>query len=110
MRAKNKAILLSALVLPGLGQLTLKRYKLGAIILVTVVISFYKVITIATQRANEIVNDMLSQSGALDMQAISHAAQSAGNSSYDFYVWLMIACWIISIVDILFAKKTGTSH
>jgi len=106
MQAKKMAILLSALVLPGLGQISLKSYKRGIAILVLVLFSVYKVMSIAMDNANAIVNKMMSQGGVLDMQAISNAAaRSADTSSYDQYVWILIACWVISLLDIMFVAR-----
>ena len=104
MKDKRKAILLSALVLPGLGQITLKRYKLGMAILVLVTWSIYRLMEIVTQQANAMVNKMMTQGGTLDLQAMT---ANAGGSSYDFYVWIIISCWVISLVDISLLKNTG---
>ena len=106
MQAKKKAILLSALVLPGLGQISLKSYKRGIAILVVVLYSFYKVMSIAVDNANAIVDKMMSQGGVLDLQAINNAAaQSADTASYDHYVWIIIFCWLISLLDIMFVAR-----
>ncbi len=101
MKTTRKAMLLSALVLPGLGQLTLKRYKTGIALICAVVISFYRMMSIAMQQANVIVDQLMSQGGALDVQAIaSQASGVPGNASYDYYGWIIIACWVISLLDI----------
>jgi len=105
MTTNRKAILLSALVLPGLGQFTLKRYKRGISIVLIVLFSFYKVMSVATERANEIVNKMMSQGGVVDLQSISNAASSAGSASYNYYVWIIIACWLVSLIDIALLKS-----
>ena len=105
MKTNRKAILLSALVLPGLGQITLKRYKRGISIVLIVIFSFYKVMSIATERANEIVNKMMSQGGVVDLQSISNAATSSDSASYNYYVWIIIACWIVSLVDIALVRN-----
>ena len=94
-------MLLSALVLPGLGQLTLKRYKTGIALICAVAISFYRMMSIAMQQANAIVDQLMSQGGGMDIQAIaSQSASAAGDASYNYYLWIIIACWVISLVDI----------
>ena len=104
MKLNKKAILLSALVLPGLGQVSLKRYKRGMAIIFVSVFCLYNVMRIATEKANAIVNDILTQGGVMDMQAISQAADS---SAYSQYVWIIAACWLLSLVDlVLFDVKT----
>lgn len=99
MKTWKKAILLSALVLPGLGQITLKRYKTGIAIILVVVVSFYRMMSVALEQANAIVNKAIEQGGGLDIMAISNAASSSDNSTYNLYLWIIIACWVIGIVD-----------
>lgn len=103
METQKKAVLLSALVFPGLGQITLKRYKIAVVIMLAVGISFYKMVSIALEQANAIVNKISMQGGVLDMQAIANATaqatSSTGNSTFNFYLWTIIACWLISLVD-----------
>lgn len=109
MKTSSKAIFLSALVLPGLGQITLKRYKTGIAIMFAVVISVYKIISIATEKANAILNDIMVQGGVLDiatiMNATTQATDSTGNATYSFYLWIIIACWLLSIFDAWFTGK-----
>lgn len=116
MKNTRKAILLSALVLPGLGQITLKRYKMGIAIMVITAISAYRMLSIAMGQANAIVNKMLTQGGVLDLTSIANATAqatgSSGNPSYQLYLWVIIACWVISIVDAWQAGKklNGLPH
>lgn len=108
METQKKAVLLSALVLPGLGQITLKRYKVGITVIISVVISLYLMMSIVMQQANAIVNQLISQGGVLDVQSIANAAgQSAGsdNATYNLYLWIIIACWVISLADIWLAGR-----
>lgn len=109
MKISGKAIFLSALVLPGLGQITLKRYKTGIVILLTVVISISRMMSAAMDQANAIVNNLVMQGGALDISTIANAATQAtgstDNATYNLYLWLIIACWLISIIDVLMAGK-----
>jgi len=105
MKDKRKAIFLSALVLPGLGQLALKRYKSGAVILVSVVYTMSQYMNLAMQQANQVVSRMMQQGGALDMQSLSNAAsQSAGANASDVFFWLIVICWLVSVLDIMFVK------
>ena len=112
MKKSSKALVLSGLVFPGLGQIILKRYKTAALIMAVVAISFYNMLSIAMEQANAIVNKVLAQGGVLDMQAITDAASqatsSADNSTFNLYLWIIIACWLISIVDAWIAGKRST--
>lgn len=109
MKTSRKAIFLSALVLPGLGQITLKRYKTGIAIMLAVLLSIYNMMSIAMEQANAIVNKMIAQGGVLDITTIANAATQAtgstGNATYNLYLWIIIACWLISIVDVWKAGK-----
>lgn len=107
MNIQKKALLLSALVLPGLGQITLKRYKVGIAILVITTFSIYRVMSLAMEQANAVVNKMMTQDGVLDLQSLTDASGQSvsANTSYDLYVWIIIACWVISIVDIWLAGR-----
>jgi len=95
-------MLLSALILPGLGQISLKRYKAGVAIITLSVFSVYQLMSIAVQQANIAVNTIMAQGGAMDITSISHAANQAAsnNTLYDFYFWLIAACWLFSLIDI----------
>ena len=108
MKNKRKAILLSALVLPGLGQVILKRYKRGIAIIIVTGFSLYRLLDIVMQQANDAVNNLLAQGGRVDMQVIHQAAsQSAGGSDYSIYLNIIILCWFISLLDIWIVwKKT----
>lgn len=106
MKISGKALFLSALVLPGLGQITLKRYKIGIVILVTVVISISRMMSAAMNQANAIVNNLVMQGGALDISTIANAStQATGNTTTNLYLWIIIACWLFSIIDVLMAGK-----
>lgn len=108
MKKTRKAFLLSAFVLPGLGQLTLKRYKTGIVLVLVVTISFFQLLAIAVHQANAIVDGLLSQGGTADIMTITDAAQrAADNSAYQMYVWLIIACWLLSLVDVWLAGRRG---
>lgn len=112
MKKTHKAILLSALVFPGLGQIILKHYKTAALIMLAVAISFYRILSIALEQANAIVNKVMVQGGVLDMQAIANATtqatSSTDNATFKLYLWIIIACWLISIVDAWISGKKST--
>lgn len=109
MQKTRKAVLLSALVLPGLGQIILKRYKTGMVIMLGVAAGLYKMISIAVAQANAIVNRIIEQGGTPDITAIANAAGQAsvasGNASFNLFLWLVIICWLASIVDAYLAGK-----
>jgi len=103
MRKSTKAVLLSALVLPGLGQISLKRYKLAAVLIIGSAVMLFKMISIATQQAFNVVNNMTAQGLAPGLGDISTATAQATalaeQSGYSFYFWVLVLCWVVGIVD-----------
>jgi TM2 domain-containing membrane protein YozV len=87
MNNSLKGALLSGLVFPGLGQIVLKHYKRGAIIMLTVLVSLSVIIIEAVQKAFTILEKIGSEGGTIDMNTILTA------------LLLIIFCWIIGVVD-----------
>jgi hypothetical protein len=101
MKKAVKAALLSGLVFPGLGQVYLKRYWRGAIIMLFTFSAFGFIIVTATMSALENLKKMQSQ-GPVDMGAVSDLAASATVSSslsYNILLLLVACCWLFSIID-----------
>ncbi len=94
---------MSGLIFPGLGQIVLKRYKRGAVIMLTVLVSMSVFIVKAVQHALDILEKIQSQGGAISMSTISNAAAQAsttsGNLTLNIVLLLVILCWIIGVVD-----------
>ncbi len=112
MKKNRKAIFLSALVLPGLGQLVFQRYKLAGGIFLVMAISFYGMVSIAIEQATDILNKINIQGGALDVEAIinatTQATNSTDNSMFNLYLAVIAICWIMSIVDVLLVGKKAS--
>jgi len=108
MNNSLKGALLSGLIFPGLGQLVLKHYKRGAVIMLTVLVSLSIVVVQAVQHALAILEKIESEGGAISMRTMSNAATQAsagsGSLTYNLVLLLVILCWIIGIVD---AYKIG---
>jgi hypothetical protein len=101
MKTAAKAALLSGLVFPGLGQLYLKRYWRGTIIMLLALTGFGFIIGTATMSALDTLEKMQSQ-GAVDIGAVSDLAVSATASSSLFYnilLLLVACCWLFSTID-----------
>jgi len=94
---------LSGLIFPGLGQISLKHYKRGIVIMFTVLVSMSVFIVKAVQHALDILEKIESQGGAINMSTISNVATQAsatsGNLTFNLVLLLVIICWIIGIVD-----------
>jgi hypothetical protein len=103
MNNSLKGAFLSGLVFPGLGQVVLKHYKRGAVIMLTVLVSLSVIVIEAVQKAFTILEKIESEGGTIDMDTISNAATQASTTSDNliFYLALLliIFSWIIGIVD-----------
>ncbi len=112
MNNSLKGALLSGLIFPGLGQVALKHYKRGAVIMLTVLVSLSVVVVKAVQHALAILEKIESEGGAISMSTISNAATQASTTSvsltFNLILLLIILCWIIGVVDAYrIGKKIG---
>ena len=93
----------SGLVFPGLGQVVLKRYKRGAVIMLVVLISMSVVVVKAVHSALAILENIELESGAISMSTISNAATRAsttsGSLTINLVLLLTILCWVFGVVD-----------
>ncbi len=103
MNNSLKGAFLSGLVFPGLGQVVLKHYKRGAVIMLTVLMSLSVIVIDAVQKAFTILEKIESEGGTIDMNTISNAATQVSTISdsfiFSFALILIIFGWIIGIVD-----------
>ncbi len=103
MNNSLKGAFLSGLIFPGLGQIVLKHYKRGAVIMLTVLASLSVVVVKAVQHALAIVEKIESEGGAISMSTISNAATQAsatsGSLTFNLVLLLVTLCWIIGVVD-----------
>jgi len=101
-----KAALLSALIFPGVGQIKLKRYKRGIILISLVCFALITIVWMATQTAYRIMNQEL-KSGVIDIRRIfevSHNYAHGGVDNAYYYACFLtiVGCWIYGIIDALF--------
>lgn len=103
MNNSLKGAFLSGLVFPGLGQIVLKHYKRGAVIMLTVLLSLSVIVIKAVQKAFTILEKIESKGGTIDINTISNAATQVSTTSdsliFSFALLLIIFCWIIGVVD-----------
>jgi hypothetical protein len=103
MNNSLKGALLSGLVFPGLGQLALKHYKRGAVIIIAVLISLSIVVAEAVQKALAILGEVQIEGGEISISSISEAASRASTTSgslvFNLALSLVILLWIIGAVD-----------
>ena len=103
MNNSLKGALLSGLIFPGLGQVALKHYKRGGVIMLTVIVSLAVVVVKAVQHALAILEKIELEGGIISINTILDAATQAsadsGSLTFNLLFLLIGACWIIGTVD-----------
>lgn len=103
MKKSTKATLLSGLVFPGLGHLSLKQYVRAAVLVLVSLAAIYVMMTAAFNQAMSVVDRINSGEIALDPQAISEAVANpedeADARKGNMALILFGACWLFGMVD-----------
>jgi len=103
MNQSLRGALLSGLVFPGLGQVVLKQYRRGIIIILTVLACFLVIIVRAVELALVILEKIDSGNVEIDMNAIRNLIAQTSTSSdtliFRFVPLLIFVLWIFAIVD-----------
>jgi hypothetical protein len=98
-----KGALLSGLILPGLGQIVLKHYIRGGVIILAVLVSMTALVAKAAERALAILEKIELDGSIISMDAILNAAKQAsansGNATLNLLFILIGFCWIAGTVD-----------
>ncbi|HKJ64831.1 MAG TPA: hypothetical protein VJ969_05490 [Desulfopila sp.] len=98
-----KAALLSALVIPGLGQLFLKSNVRGSIMITTVVLILValslKIIGVALAILAEIEKNTAILSAANIVTIGWQAVKSSGGPAFSVLLVILLACWVYSSID-----------
>lgn len=113
MKSPVKAALLSGLVFPGLGQIYLKRYIRGLIIIIPVILGLTLIIGMATIGALESLKKIQIEGGNADMDTILNlaATYSKPNVVYSEIIFLFIVCcWLFSVIDAYRIGKRSTPN
>lgn len=111
----SKAILLSALVIPGAGQLYLKRFRTGIVLLTVTLVCFFYILAVAMNAATSALQQIQLQGDMVDMSQItkitSDSVQHATTGGYSLSISLIVICWLYGIVDAyLAASKARREH
>jgi TM2 domain-containing membrane protein YozV len=103
MKNSLKGALLSGLVFPGLGQIILKHYKRGIVLMLTVSASLIVIAIKAAQYTFSVLEKIELEGGVIDLKTITDAAARASSTSdslvFNLGFLLIVACWIFGIVD-----------
>ncbi|MBI3583901.1 MAG: hypothetical protein HY096_08130 [Nitrospinae bacterium] len=98
-----KAALLSGLVFPGIGQVVLKRYRRGVVLMLIVLACLFIVVAKAVQQAFSILKQIELAGGTINVDAILNAATQSSTKSdnivFNSILLLIIVCWVLGVVD-----------
>jgi hypothetical protein len=103
MTKSTKAALLSGLVFPGIGHIVLKQTLRGSILALVTLLAVSAMVRVAVQRAQTIVDRVVSGEIPLESGAISELVVNSSNDSDGLMpsisVIVFCACWLIGIID-----------
>lgn len=106
MNQSIKAALLSGLVLPGIGQLSLGYKKRGWMIIFVSFIFIFMLISKVIQQAESIIEKMQKSGEAINMELISKQTSEfvafSDDSSLNTLLILLILVWAYSIIEAYF--------
>jgi hypothetical protein len=98
-----KGVLLSALVFPGFGQIALKRYQRGVVLMLATRTGFVVIVANAIREARRILETIEAEGGVIDQDAMSRAiAQSTAwsdNLAFNLLLVAITLCWVYAAVD-----------
>ena len=98
-----KGALLSALVLPGVGQIALRRYQRGVVLMLAVLAGLAVMVVDVARQAARMFEAIESGGGAIDRDAIARAAAQAAVPSDSLVINLLFfaitICWLYAVVD-----------
>jgi len=98
-----KGALFSGLVFPGLGQIMLKHYKRGAVLMIAITAVLLVILIKTVQQAVTILEKIESEGGSIDLSTILNTTTQASATSesliFKLLLWLIIFSWVIGVVD-----------
>ena len=103
MSRSSTAVVLSALLLQGAGQLYLKHYWRGMAYVGVSLTCLWFIVVRAMEQASAVLVQIESHEGALsaDQMAewVSQAQSGSGNTVAALAVWALLVCWVMGIID-----------
>jgi hypothetical protein len=101
MKKSMKAALWSALVFPGVGHFVLKRYARGLLLLVPTIVAFGFILTYVVQKASTLAEKIVSGTVPADAATIEALVSGSadGSTMTDIAGYVILACWVVGIVD-----------
>ncbi len=109
MKTHTKALLASALIFPGGGQLVLKRYKLASLFMVSAIAAMIFILVDVVTKALKVVDQVLV--GEVEPNVLVIRKLVAQQQAHSDSQWLVIVSvllgviWLISIVDVYWQRQ-----
>jgi TM2 domain-containing membrane protein YozV len=114
MSRSTNAMLLSALVLPGAGQLYLKHLGRGFALIGVSLACLWILMERTMQLASTVLDQIAVEGGALDVGQITELVAQASNSSGSTLVTVatlgLAGCWLVGIVDAYLLGKAESTQ
>lgn len=103
MKQNLKAALLTAIIYPGTGHFSLKKYLIGAIFAgvfsLFLILTLHDIFAIAQCTANELVSGKIPMTITGILKAVKQPSEACAKLAEYKYVPLMIVIWLLSIAD-----------
>jgi hypothetical protein len=109
-KTSYKVALLSGLVFPGFGYLSVKMYRKAAIIIIPSIIFFVGLVQISMMKAHALMDLLIAGKVAPDMLSMLEAMQGVSNLNMgwqDYAGYGFMLCWAISVLDGFRMAKAG---
>ena len=109
MSRSKTAMLLSALVMPGAGQLYLKHVFRGMVLIVVSLVCLWIIGDSMLHQASTVLAKLQSGEAALDAGHIAElVAQTPSSSGSSMATFVLIGCWLGGLIDTYWlGKKLG---
>ena len=110
MTKHTKALIFSAFIFPGLGQLALSRYKSAIIFIGSALAAFIFILSDVMSKASTIADKIIAGEMSAEYSDIRKTLLDQQTNSdsqlITLLTYLLIAVWLLSVIDILRLRKT----
>ena len=106
MSRSSTAMLLSAFVMPGAGQLYLKRVLRGMVLVVVSLVCLWIISESVLHQATTVLDQLQSGDQTLDPNHITGlVAQTRGSAESDIATYVLLGCWLGGMIDTYWISK-----
>jgi hypothetical protein len=110
MTKLTKAILLSALIYPGAGQIFLKRYHTGVVFITISTIGLFFVLKNTFKIAFDIIEKVQNGGEKPDLSSLLSLVSQHDTQLLNNVITIMIVTWLVSIIHAYFIGKSTRKH